>query len=475
MKQPVTPAPAAPLLGFAITACSLLCAASGAWAEASLRLSPGRVSFTMKSNGEWTGFGVRGERLLIERGGVVIYSSHPGTTILDERASSGRGGMRAVASTDEALFEGMRGGVRYPSLQPDDDNDGRVDEDAWDKIDNDNDGQVDEDFAAIGDEMVVSLYGSRGEHAITVRQECYAWSLPHIDGMVAATLVVTNSGTKAIPHARIGIELEGAQGLDVGSAPEIETVSRSSSSGTMFVERQVVFEDQDRGLAALFFIPRSALSTGATAAVAWDVRGERDRVAVVSPDLGELAPGASASIHVALVALPADDLKAARAIRNAHRTVVGDGASRFIPPPVSLMVRNDNASAFDTGSTGGSYDAQVDPFWNVSGKLHETLLVGSPNPFRDAISIEYEIPSRVSDEDGVEHELPASGQPASVKIYNVAGRLVATLVDQPHNAGKYRTGWVARDDDGNEVASGVYYVKLQIGKRSVTMRMVQLK
>jgi hypothetical protein len=36
------------------------------------------------------------------------------------------------------------------------------------------------------------------------------------------------------------------------------------------------------------------------------------------------------------------------------------------------------------------------------------------------------------------------------------------------------TGWVA-DDEGHAVASGVYYVKLQIGRRSVTTRMVQLK
>lgn len=475
MKRPVVPALEAPLLGFAITAC-LLGAASSAAADSSLRLSPGRVTFTMKANGEWTGFGVRGERLLIEHGGVVLYSSHPGTTLLDERASAVHGGMRAAHSTSEALFEGMRGGSRYPSLQPDDDNDGRVDEDAWDNADNDNDGQVDEDFAAIGDEMVVSVYGTRGDNAITVRQECYAWSLAHIDGTVASTLVVTNAGSKTVSHARVGVELQGGPGLDVGNGPTIETDSRARAGGSMFVEREVVLEDHDRGLAALFFVPRGALSTGATSAVAWDVRGENNHVTVISPDLGDLAPGASVSIHVALVALPADDLKAARAIRNAHRTVSGDGTSRFIPPPVSLTVRSDDAASFgDAGSVGASREALTDPFWSTSGKLQEALLVGSPNPFRDAISIDYEIPSRVIDEDGVEHELPQSGQQASVKIYNVAGRLVATLVDQPHGVGKYHTGWVARDDAGNTVASGVYYVKLQIGKRSVTMRMVQLK
>ena len=79
------------------------------------------------------------------------------------------------------------------------------------------------------------------------------------------------------------------------------------------------------------------------------------------------------------------------------------------------------------------------------------------------------------DEDGVEHVLDGSVQPTSVRVYNVAGRLVATLVDQPHSPGQYRVAWTARGEDGASLASGVYYVKLQIGKRSVTMRMVQLK
>jgi hypothetical protein len=322
--------------------------------------------------------------------------------------------------------------------------------------------------------MIVSIYRTRGDNAVTVRQETCAWSLPHIDGMVASTIVLTNSGAKPVAHARIGVELDTAPGLDVGVAPTIETLSRGDRGGSSFVERKVVFDDHGRGMAAIFFVSRDDLTTGATSAVSWDVRGERDHVTVVSPDLGELAPGASATILVALVALPEDDLKAARAIRNAYRTVLGDGTSRFIPPPVSLTTYGEvGASAAEAVPVTG--EGFVDPFWSTSGRLQEALLVGSPNPFRDTVTIEYEIPSRVTDEEGVEHELPSGGEQASVKVYNVAGRLVATLVDQPHGVGKYRTGWVARNDDGNLVASGVYYVKLQIGRRSVTMRMVQLR
>jgi hypothetical protein len=194
---------------------------------------------------------------------------------------------------------------------------------------------------------------------------------------------------------------------------------------------------------------------------------------VISPNLGDLPPGASVTIYVALVALPGDDLKAARAIRNAHRTVVGDGTSRFVPPPVSVSTSSGDAGALST--VPGAGEGAGDPFWSLAGKLEEKLLTGSPNPFRDVVSIDYEIPARATDEDGVEHALPAGGEAASVKVYNVAGRLVATLVDQTLMPGRYHANWVAQNDDGRSVASGVYYVKLQIGRRSVTMRMVQLK
>lgn len=458
---------AAPLLALiASFAASVTPARAG---DATLRLSPGRVQFTMKANGEWTGFGIRGERPLLEHGGIVIFAGYAGSALVDERASSVHGGMRGMKSTNEALFEGMPGGARYPSIQPDDDNDGRIDEDPWDRVDNDGDGQVDEDFAAIGDEMAVAVYGTRGDAALIVRQECYAWSLPHIDGMIASAVLVTNDGTRTISAARIGVDLEAASGLEVGDAPVIEG-SRATALDASFVERQLIFDDHNRGLAVLLLVPRAQVAVGNS----WELRDDNNRVVAVSPALGDLAPGASVTMYLALVALPADDLKAAHAIRNAHRTIIGDGTARFIPPPVSLAAHGETdggaGRAATTSREGGS-----DLFWSTAGKLQETLLTGSPNPFHDTVNIDYEIPNRVVDEDGVEHVLEGASQPTSVRVYNVAGRLVATLVDQPHSPGQYRVDWTARGEDGAALASGVYYVKLQIGKRSVTMRMVQLK
>jgi len=458
------------LVFVAVTALAMLRAADSA-ADSSVHLSPGRVQFTMKSDGEWTGFGVRGERPLLEHGGIVVYAGRTGSTLLDERASSAHGGMRGTKMTNEMLFEGMRGGARYPSLQPDDDNDGRIDEDPWDGVDNDGDGQVDEDFAAIGDEMAVGVYGTRGDAALGVRQECYAWSLPNIDGMVASTIVVTNNATRAVPHAHVGVVLETAPGLEVGDTPVVENRSTSPLDAALS-EKQIVFDDDERGLGVLVLIPRAEMTGDAGG---WEVHDDHSRVVAVSPDLGDIAPGASVTMYLALVALPADDLKAVHALRNAHRTIVGDGTGRFIPPPISVMARGENDMAMSDRNATPARGGGSDPFWMTPGKLQETLLAGSPNPFHDTMSIDYEIPHRVVDEDGAQHVLDGAGQPTSVKIYNVAGRLVATLLDEPRSPGRYRVDWTARGEDGASLASGVYYVKLQIGKRSVTMRMVQLK
>ncbi len=434
-------------------------------------ISPGRVMFSVTNGSQWK-FGVRGERDLLDHGGILVYSSRPGNPLLDERERATKGDMSLVRGPHEGLYEGANNGARYPSPDPDDDHDGRVNEDVPDGIDNDRDGKTDEDFAAIGDEMAVTVATSR-DGAITLRHEMYGWSLPNIDGMVASTLVVTNSSARVLSHARIGVELDAVPGLEMAVVPSIEGMG-SSTADAAFVQRCVVLEGGDHGLAALLFVQRSAVTTGPTSAINWETRGDRNHVTIVSPDLGDLAPGASATIYLALVALPADDLKAARSIRNAQRTVVGDGKTQFIPPPVSLLTRNDMDSSPRSASQGVVHEGGKDMFWSTAGKLQESLLKGSPNPFHDSVSIDYQIPHRIVDDEGVEHVLDGD-QPTSVKIYNVAGRLVATLLDETQSPGNYRVGWTARAEDGQSIASGVYYVKLQIGKRSVTMRMVQLK
>jgi len=65
--------------------------------------------------------------------------------------------------------------------------------------------------------------------------------------------------------------------------------------------------------------------------------------------------------------------------------------------------------------------------------------------------------------------------PAVVRIYGPNGSLVRTLTNGVLPAGVTSLNWDGRDLAGREVASGVYYVNLEVGDESVTRPMTLLK
>ena len=78
-----------------------------------------------------------------------------------------------------------------------------------------------------------------------------------------------------------------------------------------------------------------------------------------------------------------------------------------------------------------------------------------PNPFNPSTVIRY--------------QLPASSQ-VSLKVYDVLGREVATLVDTRESAGIYSVSF-----DGSNLASGVYFYRLQAGNFSDMKKLTLLK
>lgn len=122
--------------------------------------------------------------------------------------------------------------------------------------------------------------------------------------------------------------------------------------------------------------------------------------------------------------------------------------------------------------SGGMDDATL--FWKTEERLDLHLLTSSPNPFRNSTMISYEIPSVVEQADGSVIE-SRDALEVTIKVYNVAGRLVSVLVEEVLSPGTYTAQWNASDDQGNMVASGVYYVRMQIGKKYLTERLILLK
>lgn len=78
-----------------------------------------------------------------------------------------------------------------------------------------------------------------------------------------------------------------------------------------------------------------------------------------------------------------------------------------------------------------------------------------PNPFNPSTTLSFSIPERAH---------------VSLKVYNILGQEVETLVDETRNAGEYRVAWQASDK-----ASGIYFYRLSYQDKVLTKKMVLLK
>ncbi|MGH7490970.1 MAG: FlgD immunoglobulin-like domain containing protein [bacterium] len=83
-----------------------------------------------------------------------------------------------------------------------------------------------------------------------------------------------------------------------------------------------------------------------------------------------------------------------------------------------------------------------------------------PNPFNPATTIRF----RMKDADNVR-----------LRIFSVRGELIRTLVDQEMTAGVHERRWNGRDRNGQLVASGVYFYRLEIGGKIHHGRLQMLK
>ncbi|MBD3162365.1 MAG: T9SS type A sorting domain-containing protein [Candidatus Eisenbacteria bacterium] len=84
----------------------------------------------------------------------------------------------------------------------------------------------------------------------------------------------------------------------------------------------------------------------------------------------------------------------------------------------------------------------------------------SPNPFNPRIAIVFR-----------------TGQAAKgeLKVYDVSGRSVRTLIDGPLEAGEGRIVFDGRDDAGKPLASGIYFVRLDTPKVMEVRQITLLK
>ena len=89
--------------------------------------------------------------------------------------------------------------------------------------------------------------------------------------------------------------------------------------------------------------------------------------------------------------------------------------------------------------------------------LHQNV----PNPFNPTTVIRYDV--------------PAGGADVRIAVYDVAGRLVAVLVDGNRQEGRRTVTWDGRNQIGAAAATGIYFYQMTAGSYTQTRKMLLLK
>ena len=111
-------------------------------------------------------------------------------------------------------------------------------------------------------------------------------------------------------------------------------------------------------------------------------------------------------------------------------------------------------------ASDGDFQLQVNT--GVEDDLPRTVILGrnAPNPFNPATEIRFTVPR-----DGK----------VSLKVYDLSGRLVRTLVSGRLDAGGHAVTWHGDDDRGARTASGTYFYRLEAAGEVLTRKMTLIK
>ncbi len=83
-----------------------------------------------------------------------------------------------------------------------------------------------------------------------------------------------------------------------------------------------------------------------------------------------------------------------------------------------------------------------------------------PNPFNPETVIKFNLPQDCW---------------VSLRVYNILGQVVKTLVDEPLPAGSHAIMWDGKNQQGSDVASGVYFYRIKAGDFESTQKMTLLR
>ena len=84
-----------------------------------------------------------------------------------------------------------------------------------------------------------------------------------------------------------------------------------------------------------------------------------------------------------------------------------------------------------------------------------------PNPFNPSTQISFDVPE--------------GSELVRLNIYNILGKKVSTLLNNVMSPGKHKIEWNAKDNEGNPVASGIYFYELNSSSFTARKKMLLIR
>ncbi|UCF06601.1 MAG: T9SS type A sorting domain-containing protein [bacterium] len=223
-------------------------------------------------------------------------------------------------------------------------------------------------------------------------------------------------------------------------------------------------------------IPAFTLDPGGTVTLPIEISGsgellgheygivfDPDQISIEDVRLTEAAAGADLVWHVVnekelRIALASVELMPVEAA--VEITVRANGTldkEEEIPFSFTHVLLNEQDLTGTAASEGGNRSGREMP---SSFRLDQNY----PNPFNPSTRIRYAIPPDVGKSVHV-----------SLKIFDVAGRLVRTLVSRDETPGIKEVAWDGLDNNGNPAGSGMYFYRIEAGAFKRIHKMVLLR
>jgi hypothetical protein len=133
---------------------------------------------------------------------------------------------------------------------------------------------------------------------------------------------------------------------------------------------------------------------------------------------------------------------------------------RNLPPAVYYW----SVQAVDVSFAGSAFATEQILYYGVANDDPQTSPIvrvsNHPNPFASSTMLNVDI---------------KQAGPTRIAIYNLKGQLIRVLNDSSLSSGQHSFNWNGRDEDGKDVASGIYSARVESGDQIIYHKMMIIK